>query len=990
MQEAAQKLTDVEKAVAKATAAAAPLATGKLSSSAAGEVCEKLAALESDATTKMNEARTFLSERQKDARGSPAHEEELKKLQSRMSAVQVELTKAKNDASEHEQKLVAKKLLTHANDMVKEVENEIEKVTVTSSPLIKDNGDEFLVANNLLLITEALKEQIGKGGTTEKALFVEANGGKNEGKISAEAFKTFLEKIPEKTGREDLTFSDDQRGNMFKHVDADKDGKISSGEFGKLFRERFVCRNAISITDGFEISSSNTLGKLELDEVVESLGPPKVVEALGLTRLECKNVETGKVGWVTMRGNQGTVYLEHFSPYNSFVKSLERHLDMAAKSVVKSSSFIREKSKELAACNQGPLVSARTELSKLKPRMATTQKKLDDLKTAVSDAKKDFVKREDAERRSQREVRERKSATVILKAINQKVDVLDASIDKLENALKPLISTDAKPDLVAEPLSMIKAAAKLVTAVEKDVGEVKACLAQHQPTLAKAAKGPLHEAKQEVAKVMVKVEATGKKADGLMEKGRSASKAIASRRSAEVSALLRQQVHQKAMTIDALFASILPEGEEQISRKVFSSYLKKLPNFKISSEHMSLLLDNFDEAGISKRSFFGLVQQYLNCVKPIAVANEFDIGKSKTQRMLEVGELVEVLEGPVEDENLGLTRVRGRALRDAITGWISVKGNRGTPFLEEASKPFKACAAEAQLEENFRSGTSSVVKKVLADEVLEVLEGPRKEEFGETMRAKCKAARDGAVGYFTVTSGDGKPNAEEGEKYFICTAAIALTDAKDIKQCKVLRKLEVGEVILAQEGPMEGEGGVTRIRGMCMKDRSPGWVTIKGNAGTVYAEPSTRHYTVLAPVPLHKKFATDAAEKVRMLEKDEAVQILEGPKEEKVEPVMRLKGRALSDGSTGWITVKDKTLKSWSPFYKCSSATVIHDGFSVKTAQIVRRIEAGEVVELAEGPKLEKEIGVMRIKARAETDGAVGWITVKGNQGTVFLRSVAK
>lgn len=993
MQEAAQRLTDVEKAVAKTTAAAAPLATqdvDKLSASAATDVCEKLAALESDATTKMNEARTFLSERQKDARGSSAHEEQLKKLQSRMAAVQVELTKAKKTASEHEQKFVAKKLLTEASDMVKEVENEVEKVTVTSAPLIKDNGDEFLVANNLLLITEALKEQISKGGATEKALFAEANGGKDGGKISAEAFKHFLEKIPEKTGREDLTFSDDQRGTMFKHVDADKDGKISAAEFGKLFSERFVCRNAISITDGFDISSSNTLGKLELDEVVESLGPPKVVEALGLTRLECKNVETGKVGWVTMKGNQGTLYLEHFSPYNSFVKSLERHLENAAKSVSKSSSFIRQKSTELAACNQGPLVSARSELSKLKPRMSTTQKKLEDLKQALSDAKKDFVKREEAERRSQREVRERKTATVVLKSINQKVDVLDASMDKLEEALKPLISTNAKIDLVAEPLSMMKAAAKLVTVVEKDVGEVRACLALHQPTLAKAAKGPLHEAKQEVAKVMVKVEATGKKADGLMEKGRCASKAIASRRSAEVSALLRQEVQQKAITIDALFASILPKGEEQISRKAFSSYLKKLPTFKISSEHMSLLLDNFDEGGISKRSFLGLVQQYLNCVKPIAVADEFDIGKGKTQRMLEAGELVEVLEGPVEDENLGLTRVRGRALRDAITGWISVKGNRGTPFLEESSKPFKVCAAEVHLEKDFKSGTSSVVKKLQADEVLEVLEGPRKEEFGEAMRAKCKAAKDGAIGYFTVRSCEGKANAEEGDKYFICTAAIALTDAKDIKQCKVLRKLEVGEVILAQEGPMEGEGGVTRIRGKCMKDGSPGWVTVKGNAGTVYAEPSTRHYTVLAQVPLHKKFATDVSEKVRMLEKDEAVQILEGPREEKFEAVMRLKGRALSDGSTGWITVKDKNLKPWSPFYKCSSATVIHDGLSVKAAQVVRRIEAGEVVELTEGPMLEKEIGVLRIKARAETDGAVGWITVKGNQGTVFLRSFVK
>jgi len=275
-------------------------------------------------------------------------------------------------------------------------------------------------------------------------------------------------------------------------------------------------------------------------------------------------------------------------------------------------------------------------------------------------------------------------------------------------------------------------------------------------------------------------------------------------------------------------------------------------------------------------------------------------------------------------------------------------------------------------------------------EVMEVLEGPRKEQFNNALRAKCKATKVGATGWFTLKTCDGKLRAELGDKYYQCTASIAITDNKDIRNCKVIRKLEVGEVFAVLEGPSEEDGGVTRCKGHIMKDQQEAWVTIKGNAGTVYAEPGS-FYSILEEVPLQKKFKTNEVnETVRCLEKDEVVAIIEGPKDEKFDPVWRMKGRVLGDNLIGWVTLKDPTLKRWSPTYKCLSATVIHDGFTVKTSQVVRRLEVGEVVELIEGPVVEAEIGVVRVKAKAAKDEAIGWITIKGNGGTQFLKSFGK
>jgi len=274
-----------------------------------------------------------------------------------------------------------------------------------------------------------------------------------------------------------------------------------------------------------------------------------------------------------------------------------------------------------------------------------------------------------------------------------------------------------------------------------------------------------------------------------------------------------------------------------------------------------------------------------------------------------------------------------------------------------------------------------------AEEVIEVLEGPRKDILEPAQRAHCKVCSDGATGWFTIRSSDGTTFAEEGStRYFICTTAIAMTDDQNIKACKVLRKLEVNETVRLMEGPItDQDSGVTRIKAMSMKDNLEGWVTVKGNAGTTYAEEKPKIYTMLRDVPLHKQFQSDGADLLRMLQKDEALEVLEEPKEEKFDAVMRVKGRSLADGLEGWFSKKDRKLKPWSPIYKCSQTTVIQTTLATKGATVLRKLEEGELVEALEGPKEDKEVGLLRIRGTAEKDGVSGWITLKGNQGTVYL-----
>jgi len=344
-----------------------------------------------------------------------------------------------------------------------------------------------------------------------------------------------------------------------------------------------------------------------------------------------------------------------------------------------------------------------------------------------------------------------------------------------------------------------------------------------------------------------------------------------------------------------------------------------------------------------------------------------------------------LIEGPKKDEKTGTLRIRGKSVMDGLEGWITLRGNQGSAFLTEVEKPYYEILSECSLEREFKSeGEQTGVKKLHADEVVELLEGPRSQNFEPGMRVKGKSITDGAIGWFTARDKNGTVFAEADSKYYQCTASVAMTDNLDIKDCKVLRKLAVGELFTVEEGPHEEkDAGVTRVKGRTLKDEQVGWITVKGNAGTVYAERSTRHYCVLQEVPLTKLFpSTHMGEEVRKLAKGEAMQLLEGPKEEKFKPELRVKVAAVNTGDVGWVTLSQAPSANhrlWTPHYTCKTATTMQATLKVEGAEVVREIAVGEKLDLLDGPT--KDGDLLRIQARCAKDNMVGWVTIREADG---------
>merc|ERR1712187_239809 len=248
-----------------------------------------------------------------------------------------------------------------------------------------------------------------------------------------------------------------------------------------------------------------------------------------------------------------------------------------------------------------------------------------------------------------------------------------------------------------------------------------------------------------------------------------------------------------------------------------------------------------------------------------------------------------------------------------------------------------------------------------------------------TQRGRVKTSKDEKIGWIPFKDRLGVVYAKANASLYTCTAMVAMTDGEDITSCKVVRKLAVGEFFEAS-GPVveDSSTGVSRLPGKALQDGKDGWITLKGNAGTVYAEAATKYYSVKKETQLEKKFPSAGAESIRNMEVGETFQLIEGPREEKAQPETRAKVRCFSDGTVGWISKRGGLVKVWNPTYKCLDKLPMHDmkaGAALEENKVVRELQKGESVELIEGP-LEDEKDI-KMKCRTVKDGLIGWVTMK-------------
>jgi len=148
------------------------------------------------------------------------------------------------------------------------------------------------------------------------------------------------------------------------------------------------------------------------------------------------------------------------------------------------------------------------------------------------------------------------------------------------------------------------------------------------------------------------------------------------------------------------------------------------------------------------RCFFEL-QDLLLCRGSVALTDNFDIGACKAIRKLEVGETLQSLEEPRQDESRSLTRIKVKALSDGKEGWATSQGNQGTMYVVETNKHF-TCAESVDLE----ASPGKALRRLEIGESFELLQDPTVElRQGKSFaRGRCSSSGQPGEGWFAISN----------------------------------------------------------------------------------------------------------------------------------------------------------------------------------------------------------------------------------------------
>merc|ERR1712151_219882 len=154
---------------------------------------------------------------------------------------------------------------------------------------------------------------------------------------------------------------------------------------------------------------------------------------------------------------------------------------------------------------------------------------------------------------------------------------------------------------------------------------------------------------------------------------------------------------------------------------------------------------------MGEEEFLRFLRVYYKVVKAIVLSDSLYIEQSKQIRRMEVGEVMEVAQGPTMDPSIGIYRILGRALMDGVTGWATIAGNQGATFLMPGLSLFKVKKDIVMSEELRDVDGVKTVKALEEGQILEMI------EWGRTSRSMLGVTRiraraeDGSIGWATMS-----------------------------------------------------------------------------------------------------------------------------------------------------------------------------------------------------------------------------------------------
>jgi len=143
--------------------------------------------------------------------------------------------------------------------------------------------------------------------------------------------------------------------------------------------------------------------------------------------------------------------------------------------------------------------------------------------------------------------------------------------------------------------------------------------------------------------------------------------------------------------------------------------------------------------------------------------------------------------------------------------------------------------------------------------------------------------------------------------YYKVIGDTVMTDQLSIKDSKPVRRLEFGEMLEAQEGPLDEDTiGVRRVHVIALSDGHKGWASVAGNNGTVYLEEGDGLARVGARQLALTISEAESSETVCQLLPGSLLEVLQWDTVDDESGSTRLKVKVQAEATIGWITKNQK------------------------------------------------------------------------------------
>lgn len=220
---------------------------------------------------------------------------------------------------------------------------------------------------------------------------------------------------------------------------------------------------------------------------------------------------------------------------------------------------------------------------------------------------------------------------------------------------------------------------------------------------------------------------------------------------ASIVGCLRNYMLKQELVSDSVFLKMHGEEEGCITAEQFAEFMLDPCECEMSAEDLKkffLHIEACNGTGLNMDGFANFLKTFNKVLESTVMTSGLSIKEGAVIRRVKVGEILEVLEGPRKEETVGLMRIKCMAIKDGITGWVTVVGNQGTTYLQEGGNIYKVIALDAEL--FCGDNPSKLVRKLKQGEVIEAFEWEKKKEEGKaetSVRIRGRAKVDGALGW---------------------------------------------------------------------------------------------------------------------------------------------------------------------------------------------------------------------------------------------------